>query len=880
MDPKGKAPAPIPAYRPDAQKGYLPSVPFPHAGPEPSGQTLRNILKGNSLDGSRGAFSLEASYSAIGMEYESDPPDSDDESICDLDDPDGSEDGVECCIVATFSEELGIPCQNPDCPRYIPIPHPNSVPDPSRESGPPSGPSPGAGPSGVYGSLGGDSSSQEDDIRRPSKESMHVHRDPPIASGPGEMPVRMTPTPAEIDLLLQNVIEPGVSAKLDTQIQESQERCRLKFQKIESLQRLDLYDQWCQQIHHCYCRFHREHPPVPVKSTAKTMEVDVVSLESAWEQAFLKVAQEESQELPAANTIESWLNEQEEVVRNLESIGSWSEAASHVSCAHHCSCRKEIATLAAENQAIKFKFHLFSIGRSFAHPSSHLPNPPVGSTCSVADEATEVFSLAPTTDSTAEEQKKKREKLKERVFESRNPQRVLAEKRSAGPMIAARVLLAQSLLGAAGVSIAAQVNPILAGGGGIEDIINPVRAKLRAIAKQPKYNGNPRRWAVFKRESSLWVGKNKLRDDEKLDALLECLEGPIRDTWIKSYTDRAHSSNPLTYSELFSLLEGRGSRLPEDHYRTLLTSFPNIPKLILREVQNKRLRFENLVNEAESAGEHLSDGELKAIIFAKMPADTAASLRQEQSNEKVKSWWTEVTGFPENSCRFQVRDALKKCSPTNFSKCKEKDGAWRLKFAEKEDRDIFNEVVNRGVSFGGTRLVAKPWVFSFTPTELWEELEKLADANHQQFHEGLSRNPPSKGGNQKTVNNTQSKDCAICLSFGHTNRAKSHSTENHWWNKTDAEGVAQEASKDPPKAPVKKVDENCQSTHSGKGKGSKGQQTSGDKGNQGQSSQGRSPENFKNGNGMSNSAKGNGGKAIFPREKANPVASSQDIPRE
>ena len=140
MDPKGKAPAPIPPYRPDAQKGYLPSVPFPHAGPEPSGQTLQNILKGNSLNGSRGAFSLEASYSAVGMKYESDPPDSDDESICDLDDPDGQEDGVECCIVATFSEELGIPCKNPDCPRYIPIPDPSSVPDPSRESGPPSGP--------------------------------------------------------------------------------------------------------------------------------------------------------------------------------------------------------------------------------------------------------------------------------------------------------------------------------------------------------------------------------------------------------------------------------------------------------------------------------------------------------------------------------------------------------------------------------------------------------------------------------------------------------------------------------------------------------------------------------------------------------------------
>ena len=68
-----------------------------------------------------------------------------------------------------------------------------------------------------------------------------------------------------------------------------------------------------------------------------------------------------------------------------------------------------------------------------------------------------------------------------------------------------------------------------------------------------------------------------------------------------------------------------------------------------------------------------------------------------------------------------------------FSYC-----VWRLKFAEKEDRDIFNEVVNGGVSFGGTWLVAKLLAFSFKPTELWEELEKLAYTNHQQFHEGLS----------------------------------------------------------------------------------------------------------------------------------------------
>ena len=83
-----------------------------------------------------------------------------------------------------------------------------------------------------------------------------------------------------------------------------------------------------------------------------------------------------------------------------------------------------------------------------------------------------------------------------------------------------------------------------------------MRAKFRAIAKQPKYNGNPGRCAIFNREFSLLVGRNKRGDDEKLDALLECLDGPICDTSIKCYPDRADSCNPLTYSELFSLPQG------------------------------------------------------------------------------------------------------------------------------------------------------------------------------------------------------------------------------------------------------------------------------------------------------------------------------------
>ena len=86
----------------------MPSDDLPHAGPEPSSYAPRSFLSGKSVDGSRADFSLEA----LGMEYESSPPDSDDESICNLGgcpSPDPLQDSVECCIVATFTKELGNP---------------------------------------------------------------------------------------------------------------------------------------------------------------------------------------------------------------------------------------------------------------------------------------------------------------------------------------------------------------------------------------------------------------------------------------------------------------------------------------------------------------------------------------------------------------------------------------------------------------------------------------------------------------------------------------------------------------------------------------------------------------------------------------------------
>ena len=84
-----------------------------------------------------------------------------------------------------------------------------------------------------------------------------------------------------------------------------------------------------------------------------------------------------------------------------------------------------------------------------------------------------VFHSRPQQIAKRRKKRKKPEKCKEGIFESKNPQRVsqarkkpkkeiLAEKRYTDPVIAAQLLLAQSLLGAAGALGAAQVNPILA----------------------------------------------------------------------------------------------------------------------------------------------------------------------------------------------------------------------------------------------------------------------------------------------------------------------------------------------------------------------------------------------------------------------------------
>ena len=70
----------------------------------------------------------------------------------------------------------------------------------------------------------------------PSKETMEVHWTARIASCPGELPPITRPTPAESDLVRQNIIKHDVSVKQAEEIQEVQERWRLNFMTNDSMQ--------------------------------------------------------------------------------------------------------------------------------------------------------------------------------------------------------------------------------------------------------------------------------------------------------------------------------------------------------------------------------------------------------------------------------------------------------------------------------------------------------------------------------------------------------------------------------------------------------------------------------------------------------------------
>ena len=324
------------------------------------------------------------------------------------------------------------------------------------------------------------------------------------------------------------------------------------------------------------------HPPVSIRD----------DLAAAVEEGILEAARQASLEIRAegAPQVDSWLRTTE-----ISGPTACSGPSGHgMYCPADCSCRfqRDAELQFIQTLGIKdlFKTHMRSEGASSVEQATE-----------PSEEATEIFSIAPSVDSRTTDARISRTKLKERVKISRSESRTAKARteaqnakrtasRTAPPAAdsntLAQLLLAQTLAGAGVANDAAKVSAITAGVG-LDSLLNPTSLRLRQVAKQPKYNGNPRRWPQFQREFKLWVKTQKLQDDQFLMALLDCLEGAPANTWLRTWSDREDTSSPLTFDEVWEQLEVRGSRLPEDHYHQMLKNFPSFSRLILHEVQDK-----------------------------------------------------------------------------------------------------------------------------------------------------------------------------------------------------------------------------------------------------------------------------------------------------
>ena len=560
-------------------------------------------------------------------------------------------------------------------------------------------------------------------------------------------------------------------------------------------------------------------------------------LAAAVEEGILEAAKQGSLEIRAqgAPKVDSWLKS-----TDLCGPAACPAPAGHrMYCHVDCLCRtKRDSELQELKDQMQLIVHTLSIKKTFKTHMRSEGASSVGKETEPSEEATEIFSIAASVDSKTTDARISRDKLKERVkispSESRTEkarEKAQNAKRTASrttPSAAdsnalAQLLLAQTLAGAGVANDAAKVSAITAGVA-LESLLNPTSLRLRKVAKQPKYNGNPRRWPQFQPEFKLWVKTQKLHEDQYLTAHLHCLEGRPANTWLRTWSDREETSSPVTFDEVWEQLEVRGSRLPEDHYNQMLKNFPSFSRLILHEVQDKKQRFWNLFEEADHLGEKFSNAELRNLIFENIPSETATTLRNKKFEEKVKTWWAEVDGFDASANKFSVREALQKCSPTSFCKVKFTENTSKIKYHEHEDRDLFVRVLNRGVSFHGQCLKARNWVFSYTPKQMWEEVEPLADAANQNYHEGLGGGKNSQQNAQGGANWSNKKgddtkgvqqECGICLLLGSTHRAKSYSTENHRWSAQDHKIIGENVSN-----PPQNSDRNARQVHGGKaGKG-------------------------------------------------------------
>ena len=84
------------------------------------------------------------------------------------------------------------------------------------------------------------------------------------------------------------------------------------------------------------------------------------------------------------------------------------------------------------------------------------------------------------------------------------------------------------------------------------------------------------------------------------------------------------------------------------------------------------------MQEAESAGEGLSEGEIKKILLSKLTPETKQKIRDSQADKKVLGNWVEVRGLPETMGKMAVRELLNSIRAVGMKDITLREGRWRI----------------------------------------------------------------------------------------------------------------------------------------------------------------------------------------------------------
>ena len=275
-------------------------------------------------------------------------------------------------------------------------------------------------------------------------------------------------------------------------------------------------------------------------------------------------------------------------------------------------------------------------------------------------------------------------------------------------LLAAAIAQAQAMGGAAVDPVF--VNPVGTSAGlNLNHLLNPLHLRLRgSVMKQPKFSGHPNYWASFERQFMVWLQTEKLDKELWILGLMDCLTGKLRESTYNLYVERQNQRDPLTYDELWRTLKQKGSRLPEDHYRDRLEIFRLIKKLFLEEIQIARQDWQFLVQEAESAGGGLSEGEMKKNLLSKLTPETKQKIGDSQADKNVLGNWVEVQGLPETMGKMEVREVMNSVSAIGMNNITLREGRWRVEFHDAEQSEFLCNMLDGKVKFKGTVLKVRP----------------------------------------------------------------------------------------------------------------------------------------------------------------------------